>query len=96
MVNRAWRRGHRGTGRSPRRGQVIALIARIEEEQGKLDILVNDIWGGDRWRRGCSPILGNGHREGLRLLRTPSVPTSSPAAHALPLMLENKDGLVSN
>lgn len=27
--------------------QVQALIARIEREQGQLDILVNDIWGGE-------------------------------------------------
>lgn len=26
--------------------QVKALIARIENEQGRLDILVNDVWGG--------------------------------------------------
>jgi len=29
------------------RGAVQLLIARIEKEQGKLDILVNNIWGGD-------------------------------------------------
>ena len=28
-------------------GAVQKLLARIEKEQGKLDILVNDIWGGD-------------------------------------------------
>jgi NAD(P)-dependent dehydrogenase (short-subunit alcohol dehydrogenase family) len=28
-------------------GAVRKLLARIEKEQGKLDILVNDIWGGD-------------------------------------------------
>lgn len=27
--------------------QVQALIARIEDEQGRLDILVNDVWGGE-------------------------------------------------
>lgn len=27
--------------------QVRALIARIEDEQGRLDILVNDVWGGE-------------------------------------------------
>jgi len=29
------------------RGAVQLLIARIEKEQGKLDIVVNNIWGGD-------------------------------------------------
>src|SRR5947199_3728848 len=27
--------------------EVVALVARIEAERGRLDILVNDIWGGD-------------------------------------------------
>src|SRR5260221_3502480 len=30
-----------------REDEVAALIARIEAERGRLDILVNDIWGGD-------------------------------------------------
>ena len=29
--------------------QVRALIGRIRDEQGRLDVLVNDIWGGDAW-----------------------------------------------
>lgn len=29
--------------------QVQALLARIEREHGRLDILVNDVWGGDRY-----------------------------------------------
>jgi NAD(P)-dependent dehydrogenase (short-subunit alcohol dehydrogenase family) len=28
-------------------GQVQALFAQIKKEQGRLDILINDIWGGD-------------------------------------------------
>src|SRR5882757_7535151 len=28
--------------------QVRALVARIEAEQGRLDVLVNDIWGGEK------------------------------------------------
>src|SRR6476469_9859659 len=27
--------------------QVAALVRRIDEEQGRLDVLVNDVWGGD-------------------------------------------------
>lgn len=30
-----------------REDEVVALVARIEAERGRLDILVNDIWGGD-------------------------------------------------
>jgi NAD(P)-dependent dehydrogenase (short-subunit alcohol dehydrogenase family) len=32
--------------------QVEALIQRIEAEQGRLDVLVNDIWGGESWLSG--------------------------------------------
>ena len=28
--------------------QVQALVRRIDEEQGRLDVLVNDIWGGEQ------------------------------------------------
>ena len=28
--------------------QVRSLMRRIEEEQGRLDVLVNDVWGGER------------------------------------------------
>src|SRR3954462_10453373 len=28
-------------------GQVDALVQRIDAEQGRLDVLVNDIWGGE-------------------------------------------------
>src|SRR3954466_10042609 len=29
-------------------GAVAALVARIEKEQGRLDVLINDIWGGEK------------------------------------------------
>ena len=32
--------------------QVEALVARIEDEQGRLDVLVNDVWGGRSWPSG--------------------------------------------
>jgi NAD(P)-dependent dehydrogenase (short-subunit alcohol dehydrogenase family) len=28
-------------------GEVRSLVGRIEEEQGRLDVLVNDVWGGE-------------------------------------------------
>jgi NAD(P)-dependent dehydrogenase (short-subunit alcohol dehydrogenase family) len=45
--------------------QVRALVRRIEEEQGRLDVLVNDVWGGERlieWegRAGVGARLGEG------------------------------------
>ena len=36
--------------------QVEALIERIEREQGRLDVLVNDIWGADRLNQWNTPV----------------------------------------
>src|SRR3954466_10473788 len=38
------------------RDQVAALVRRVDDEQGRLDVLVNDIWGGERlfkWDTRC-------------------------------------------
>ena len=35
--------------------QVAALFRRVRKEQGRLDILVNDVWGGDELTDGASP-----------------------------------------
>src|SRR4051794_41358295 len=36
--------------------QVEALIRRIEAEQGRLDVLVNDIWGGEKLFEWDAPL----------------------------------------
>jgi NAD(P)-dependent dehydrogenase (short-subunit alcohol dehydrogenase family) len=36
--------------------QVQALVARIEREQGRLDVLVNDIWGGEQLAEWNVPV----------------------------------------
>ena len=33
-----------------------ALVARIDDEQGRLDVLVNDIWGGEKLAEWDTPI----------------------------------------
>lgn len=46
--------------------EVLALVQRVREEQGRLDILVNDVWGGDALTEFGRPFwevtLENGHR----------------------------------
>jgi len=74
--------------------QVIALIAQVKREQGTLDILVNDIWGGDPLAQWGTPIWKLDVEKGLRLLRTAIDTHIITSRHALPLMLEGKDGLV--
>jgi hypothetical protein len=49
--------------------QVQALIARIEREQGCLDILVNDVWGADFLIESNVPAWKHSLQNGLRMLR---------------------------
>ena len=74
--------------------EVAALVARIHAEQGRLDVIVNDVWGGERlfeWNKSVwEHDLGNG----LRLLRL-GVDTHLITAHyALPLLVERPGGLL--
>jgi NAD(P)-dependent dehydrogenase (short-subunit alcohol dehydrogenase family) len=48
--------------------QVRALVDRIRAEQGRLDILVNDIWGGDPFAEWGRPLWEQDLAKGLHLL----------------------------
>ena len=50
-------------------GQVAALVAAIEDERGRLDVLVNDIFGGDRYLQWDKPLWEHDWPGGLRMLR---------------------------
>lgn len=72
--------------------QVQALVARIENEQGRLDILVNDI-GGEYLVEFNKPVWELSLR-GLRMLRL-AIDTHIITSHsALPLLIKNPGGLV--
>src|SRR4051794_14602950 len=72
--------------------QVRALIERIDDEQGRLDVLVNDIWGGEQWFEFDSTLWEHDLVNGLRLVRT--LDTHLITSHfALPLVLRS-GGLV--
>ncbi|WP_060882448.1 SDR family oxidoreductase [Streptomyces caniscabiei] len=74
--------------------QVRTLVDRITEEQGRLDVLVNDIWGGEKLFEWESPVWEHDLDNGLRLLRL-AVETHAITNHfALPLLLRNPGGLV--
>ncbi|WII39128.1 SDR family oxidoreductase [Paenibacillus thiaminolyticus] len=74
--------------------QVRALIARIEDEQGRLDILVNDVWGGEYLTQWNVPVWEHSLERGLRMLRL-AIDTHLITSHfALPLLIRNKNGLV--
>lgn len=74
--------------------QVEALVGRIDAEQGRLDALVNDIWGGERLFEWESTVWEHDLDKGLRLLRL-AVETHAVTSHyALPLLLREPGGLV--
>lgn len=74
--------------------QVQALVDRIEREQGRLDILVNDIWGADRLIEWKQPVWEHSLAAGLRMLRL-AIDTHLITSHfALPLLIKNPGGLV--
>jgi NAD(P)-dependent dehydrogenase (short-subunit alcohol dehydrogenase family) len=74
--------------------QVRALTGRIRAEQGRLDILVNDVWGGEKLMEWNKPVWAHDLDKGLRLLRL-QVETHLITAHfALPLLIERQGGLL--
>lgn len=74
--------------------QVRALVDRIADEQGRLDILVNDIWGGEKLFEWDTPLWEHDLDNGLRLLRLAVETHAVTSHHALPLLLRNPGGLV--
>lgn len=73
--------------------QVQALVERIRAEQGRLDILVNDIWGGEHLFEWNKTVWEHDLQKGLRLLRL-GVETHLITAHyALALLIEQRGGL---
>jgi len=74
--------------------QVRALVARIDDEQGRLDVLVNDIWGGETLAEWNTPIWEHDLEGGLRMLRL-AIDTHLITSHfALPLLIRRPGGLV--
>ncbi|MFI8265465.1 MULTISPECIES: SDR family oxidoreductase [unclassified Streptomyces] len=74
--------------------EVEALVGRIDAEQGRLDVLVNDIWGGEKLFEWDSTVWEHDLDNGLRILRL-AVDTHAITSHyALPLLLRRPGGLV--
>ncbi|QZY28092.1 SDR family oxidoreductase [Nocardioides coralli] len=66
---------------------VAALVARVEAEHGRLDVLVNDIFGGDRYAQWDKPLWEHDLEGGWRMLGMGVRTHLVTAHHALPLML---------
>jgi NAD(P)-dependent dehydrogenase (short-subunit alcohol dehydrogenase family) len=74
--------------------EVERPVGRIRAETGQLDILVNDLWGGEKLKECGKAVWQHDLRNGLRILEL-GVNTHLITAHfALPLMIERAGGLL--
>ena len=74
--------------------QVAELVRRIDAEQHRLEVLVNDVWGGDPLTTWHKPVWEQPLEPGMRLLRL-AVDTHIITSHfAMPLLIREPGGLV--
>jgi NAD(P)-dependent dehydrogenase (short-subunit alcohol dehydrogenase family) len=73
---------------------VEELARRIDDDHGRLDILVNDVWGGENLVQWNTPVWEHDLDAGLRMLHG-AVDTHLVTSHfALPLLIRRPGGLV--
>ena len=96
---RSWSRP-REAGASPSaptttiEAEVERLLARVRAEAGRLDVLVNDIWGGDALTEWGSPFWELSTAKGLELLERAVHTHIITSRHGAPLMIERDAGLI--
>ncbi|MCA0970669.1 SDR family NAD(P)-dependent oxidoreductase [Halobacillus litoralis] len=75
--------------------QVKELIQKIKDEQnGQLDILINDIWGGDPLTEWGKDIADHDLHKGLQMQDQAVRAHIITAHYAVPIMKKNKSGLI--
>src|SRR3954465_6087689 len=74
--------------------QVARLVERIEADHGRLDVLVNDIWGAEHLFEWNTPVWEHDLDRGLRLLRLAIDSHLITSHHALGLLTRHPGGLV--
>ena len=74
--------------------EVAALTERIRSEQGRLHVLVNDIWGGDPLIDWGKPFWEHSLEDGLRAWRQALETHVITSWHAAPMIIESGGGLI--
>jgi NAD(P)-dependent dehydrogenase (short-subunit alcohol dehydrogenase family) len=78
--------------------QVRGLAEQIRDDHGHIDVLVNDIWGGERLKGGPAqwntPIWNHNLHDGLRILRLAIDTHLITSHHLLPLLIASPAGLL--
>ena len=73
---------------------VRQLVDRIRREHGRLDILINDVWGGDELTEWGKPLWEHSLDKGL-LMQQRAVHSHIITSHfAIPLMLDRDNALI--
>jgi len=73
---------------------VKALVDRVANDHGRLDVLVNDVWGGDPFTTWGKTVWEHSLDATLTIVRN-GIETHLITSHlAIPLVLESNDGLV--
>lgn len=72
---------------------VAALADRIRVDHGHIDVLVNDIWGGELLKEWDTPVWEHDLANGLRLLHLAVDTHLVTAHHLLPLLIDRSGGL---
>lgn len=76
-------------------GQVQALFERVDQEQnGQLDILVNDIWGGDVLTDWHKPFWEHSLEDGLKMQKQAIWTHLITSRYGVPLMVKRQQGIV--
>ena len=74
--------------------EVERLFARVRAEAGRLDVLVNDIWGGDALTEWGTPFWELSTAQGFVLLERAVHTHIITSRHGAPLMIERNAGLI--
>ncbi|RBM23112.1 short-chain dehydrogenase [Prauserella sp. PE36] len=74
--------------------QVAALAERIDREHGRIDVLVDGIWGGDEYIGWGKPVWEMPLHDTLRMIRLGIDAHVITSHHLLPLVIRQQGGLV--
>jgi NAD(P)-dependent dehydrogenase (short-subunit alcohol dehydrogenase family) len=75
-------------------GEVESLFQQVKAEQGRLDVLVNDVWGGDALTEWGKPFWELSLDKGFLMLQRAVHSHILTARYAAPLMLARQSGLI--
>jgi NAD(P)-dependent dehydrogenase (short-subunit alcohol dehydrogenase family) len=74
--------------------EVVALFEQVRAEQGRLDVLVNDIWGGDELTEWGKRFWEVDVAPGFTMIERAVHTHIITSRHAAPLMIEQNSGLI--